>query len=124
MGVGANTAIFTVVHAVLLRQLPVAEADRLVAVYVREPGSDNQPFSIADFLDVRAEARALDALVAWGSWSANLTGIEESVALKGQWTSSGFFTLLGARAALGRLPLPEEERPGAARVVVLGDSLW
>ena len=124
LGVGANTAIFTVVHSVLLRRLPVAEADRLVAVYVREPGSDNQPYSIADFLDVRAESRALDALVAWGGWSANLTGVEESVALKGQWTSAGFFSLLGARPALGRLPLPEEEAAGGARVVLLGDALW
>src|SRR5262245_59535842 len=124
LGVGANTAIFTVVHSVLLRQLPVAEADRLVAVYVREPGSDNQPFSIADFLDVRAGSRAFDAMVAWGGWSANLTGVEESVALKGQWTSAGFFSLLGARPALGRLPLPEEAAPGAARVVLLGEALW
>src|SRR5262245_22350752 len=124
LGIGANTAIFTVVHAVLLRQLPVAEAERLVAVTVREPGSDNQPFSIADFLDVRLESRALDALVAWGGWSSNLTGVEESVALKGQWTSAGFFSLLGARPALGRLPLAEEERPGGPRVVLLGDALW
>ena len=124
VGVGANTAIFTVVRAVLLRQLPFARGERLVAISLREPGSDRQPFSIADFLDLRAGTRSLDVLVAWGGWSANLTGVEEPVTLQAQWASSGFFSVLGVHAALGRTPLPEEERPGGSRVVLLGDGLW
>ena len=124
LGIGANTAIFTVVRAVLLRQLPFAQAERLVSIYVREPGSDRQPFSIADFEDLRAGTRSLEALVAWGGWSANLTGVDEPVTLQGQWASRGFFSVLGVRAALGRTPVPEEERPGGSRVVLLGDGLW
>ncbi len=124
LGIGANTAIFTVVRAVLLRQLPFAHADRLVAIHVLEPGSDRQPFAIADFLDLRAGARSLDALLAYGAWSANLTGVDEPVTLPAQWVSRDFFRVLGVHAALGRTPLTEEERPGAAHVVLLGDGLW
>jgi predicted permease len=124
VAIGANTAMFTVVNALLLRGLPFADADRLVMIHSREPGEDRQPFSIADFLDLKANARTLDAVVAYAGASANLTGIEESVALRAQWTSKGFFRLLGVRAALGRTPLPEEEVPGAPRVLVLGHSLW
>jgi putative ABC transport system permease protein len=124
LGIGANTALFTVVHAVLLAKLPVADADRLVAVSSREPGSDRQPFSIADFLDLRATVRRLDGLAAWAGGGANLTGVEEPVALKAQWTSSGFYRLVGARTVLGRTPLPEDERPGAPRVVMLSYRLW
>jgi predicted permease len=124
LGIGVNTAIFSVVDRVLLRRLPFAEADRLMAVYSREPGSDRQPFSIPDFRDLSARARSLDALVGWASSSVNLTGIEEPVVLRAQWTTAGFFALLGIKAALGRTPLPEEEQPGAPRVVLLGDALW
>lgn len=124
LGIGANTAIFTVVRGVLLRPLPFAGADRLFTVYSVEPGSDRQPFSIADFLDLRAGARSFEFLAAWGGWSANLTGIDEPAALKAQWTSSGFFRALGVHAALGRTPSAQEELPGAARVALLGDGLW
>ncbi len=124
LGIGANTAIFTVVRAVLLRPLPFAGSDRLVAVHSVEPGSDRQPFSIADFLDLRSGARSFEFLAAWGGWSANLTGVDEPVALKAQWTSAGFFASLGVKAALGRTPSAEEEQPGAGRVALLGDGLW
>ncbi len=124
LAIGANTAIFTVVRAVLLRQLPFSEADRLYAIHVLEPGSDRQPFAIADFLDIRAGARSLDALLAYGGWSANLTGVDEPVTLPAQWVSRDFFSVLGVRAALGRTPSTEEEGPGGARVVLLGDGLW
>jgi putative ABC transport system permease protein len=124
VAIGANTAMFTVVHAVLISRLPFRDADRLVVLHSREPGSDRQPFSIADYLDLKENARSVDALAAWAGGSANLTGVEEPVALRAQWTSSGFFELLGVRAALGRIPLPAEERPGAPRVVLLGHALW
>ncbi len=124
LGIGANTAIFTVVRAVLLRPLPFAGAGRLVTVSSVEPGNDRQPFSIADFLDLRSGASSFEFLAAWGGWTANLTGVDEPVALKAQWTSARFFASLSVRAALGRTPSAEEERPGAARVALLGDGLW
>jgi len=123
LGIGANTAIFTVVRAVVMRPLPFRDPERLFTVYAREPGSDTQPFSIADFLDIRG-ARSFERMVAWGGWSANLTGVDEPVTLQAQWTSAGYFDALGIRAALGRTPLPEEEGPGGGKVALLSDSLW
>ncbi len=122
--IGANTAIFTVVSAVLLRQLPFAAADRLVVLHAREAASDSQPFSIPDFLDLRAGSKSLEKLAGFSSWSANLTGIDQPVRLSARGATAGFFGMLGVRAAVGRTPLPEEERPGGARVVLLGDALW
>src|SRR6187397_419977 len=123
LAIGANTAIFTVVRAVLLRPLPFRDPDRLVAITVREPGSDTQPLSIADFFALR-QARSFDGMVAWGGWNANLTGVDEPVTIQAQWTSAGWFEALGVRAALGRTPRPEEEHAGGTKVVLLSDSLW
>ncbi len=124
LGIGANTALFTVVRAVLLRPLPYAHAERLVAIHSLEPGSDKQPLPIADFFDIIESNRSFEALLAYGAWSANLTGVDEPVSLPAQWVSRGFFEQMGIRAALGRTPHPEEEQPGAPRVVLLGDGLW
>src|SRR5690349_10736038 len=123
LAIGANTAIFTLVRSVLLRPLPFRDPGRLVALYVREPGSDAQPFSIADFFDVR-QSRSFERMAAWGGWSANLTGVDDPATIQAQWTSAGYFDLLGIRAALGRTPRAEEERPGGPKVVVLSDNLW
>src|SRR5262245_25673750 len=89
LGIGANTAIFTVVRTVLLRALPYAEPERLYAIHCLEPGSDRQPFPIADFFDFAEGNRSFDALLAYGSWSANLTGVEEPVSIPAQWVSRG-----------------------------------
>ena len=124
MAIGANTAMFTIVHTVLLRRLPFSHADRLFTVSSREPGSDRQPFSIPDFLDLKRENVSFDTLIGWGSGSVNLTGVDEPIALRAQWTTRGFFSDLGVRAALGRTPLPQEEQAGAPRVILLGDALW
>src|SRR5262245_43546073 len=91
LGIGANTAIFTVVRALLLRSLPFAHAERLVAIHSVEPGTDRQPFPIADFFDIAEGNRSLEALIAYGSWTANLTGVDEPVSLPGQWTSRSYF---------------------------------
>src|SRR5687767_1774998 len=124
LGIGANTAVFSLVRAVLLRPLPFADPDRLVTLHSTGPGRVRQPFSVPDFLDLRDQNRTLQALAAYGAWGANLTGVAEAERLQGMWASAGLLPLLGARPALGRLPLPEEERAGAARVVVLTHGLW
>ena len=124
LAIGANTAIFTVVRSVLLRALPVAHGERLAAVFSLEPGSDRQPFPIADFFDFAQDNRSFDALLAYGGWNANLTGVEEPVSIPAQWVSRGFFEVMGVRASLGRTPRPDEEQAGAGRVVLLSDGLW
>jgi predicted permease len=124
LGIGANTAVFSLVRTVLLRPLPFADPDRLVTLHSIGPGRVRQPFSVPDFLDLRDQNGTLQALAAYGAWGANLTGVAEAERLQGMWASAGLFPLLGARPALGRGPLPEEERPGGARVVVLTHGLW
>src|SRR5258706_11733674 len=88
LGIGANTAIFTVVRTVLLARLPFAQADRLVALQSVEAGDARQPFSIPDWEDLRRSARALDGLVGWAGFSATITGVEEPVRLQGQWATA------------------------------------
>jgi putative ABC transport system permease protein len=124
VAVGTNVAIFSLVQAVLLRPLPYANPDRLVALYSEGRDRAQQPFSIPDFLDLREGNETLGALAAYGSWGANLTGGGETERLQGIWAAGDLFGLLGTRAALGRPLVRDDERPGAPHVVVLAHGLW
>jgi putative ABC transport system permease protein len=124
LGIGANVAVFSLVRAVLLRPLPFEQPDRLVTLHSTGPDRTNQPFSLPDFLDLREQNRTLLGLVGYGAWGANLTGPAEAERLAGMWATPGFLKLLGVPPVLGRAPLPEEERGGGARVVVLTHGLW
>jgi putative ABC transport system permease protein len=124
LGIGANTAVFSLVRAVLLRPLPFEDPDGLVTLHSTGPGRVRQPFSVPDFLDLRDQNQTLAGLAAYGAWGANVTGVAEAERLHGMWASAGLFPLLGARPALGRGPVAEEERGGGARVVVLTHGLW
>ncbi|PYV41584.1 MAG: ABC transporter permease, partial [Acidobacteria bacterium] len=112
LGIGANTAIFSVVNAVLLRPLPYQQPDRLVMVWshnTREK-TDHQAPSYPDYVDFRAQSQAFEELEAFGSsWSLNLTGDGPPERLTGAFATSGLFPLLGVSPALGRTFLPEEE---------------
>ena len=119
-----NVAIFSLVQAVLLRPLPYAEPGRLVALSSEGRDRAQQPFSIPDFLDLREGNQTLAGLAAYGSWGANLTGSGDAERLQGIWTAKDLFGLLGARPVLGRVLLPEDERPGAPHVVLLTHGLW
>ncbi len=111
LGIGANTAIFTVVRAVLLRSLPFAHAERLVAIHSVEPGSDRQPFSIADFFDLSEANRSFEALLAYGSWSANLTGVDEPVSIPDSGSRAGSSTPSGCAPRSGGRRGPKKRRP-------------
>jgi predicted permease len=124
VAIGVNVAVFSLVQAVLLQPLPYARPDRLVALSSEGRDRAQQPFSIPDFFDLRDGNRTLAGLAAYGSWGANLTGEGEAERVQGIWTAHDLFGLLGARAALGRVLLPEDERPGAPRVVLLMHGLW
>ncbi|HJU65029.1 MAG TPA: ABC transporter permease [Gemmatimonadaceae bacterium] len=125
--IGATTAIFSVVNAVLLRPLPYAAPDRLVMVWSRDSigGVERNVVSAANYFDWRRESRSFEQLAAYfPNWNATLTGTEAAERLELAATSSNLFTALGARAAIGRTFLPEEEAPGAPLVAVLGHELW
>ena len=126
LGIGANTAIFSVVNAVLLRPLPFAEPDRLVMVYEKrlKLGRTRNPVSAPDFIDWRAQNTVFENMAAYTWWNANLTGGDEPERIMGAVASAGLFPTLGVEPALGRSFTPEEDQPNANRVVVLSHGLW
>jgi putative ABC transport system permease protein len=124
LAIGANTAIFSLVRGILLRPLPFAEPDRLVALWSTGRDRGRDPFAIPDYLDIQERTHALCAVGATGNWSANITTDGEPERRPALWSTPGTFALLGVRPILGRTPLAEEERGGGPRVVLLGHSLW
>jgi hypothetical protein len=126
LGIGANGAIFSVVHAVLLRELPYRESDQLVMVWESRPkeGVNDNVVSPADFLDWRARQRVFESMAAFESTTLNLTGRGEPQRLQGGHVSASFFTVFGVMPALGRDFRPDEEQPDRNLVVILSDGLW
>jgi predicted permease len=124
LGIGANTALFSVVHTVLLRQLPFRNAQRTFWITRVRPHRNDGPFSLPDFLDYRGHVSSLDALSAIGSWSANLTGQGDAVQLIGARVSADLFENLGVDAVCGRTLEPDDDRPDNPRVVVISYGLW
>ncbi|HWS87826.1 MAG TPA: ABC transporter permease [Pyrinomonadaceae bacterium] len=129
LGIGANTAIFSVVNAVLLRPLPYAESGRLVAVGQTYPENRATPSntSYRNFTDWKEQARAFERMAAYYTTTFTRTGGGESVRLRGAVVTHDMFDLLGATPALGRGFRPEDERPGGGgdgRPAVLSYECW
>jgi putative ABC transport system permease protein len=124
LGIGANTAIFSVVNAVLLRPLPFNESDRLVWFWEVQPKLDRAPFSPADFLDYQAENQSFEEVSAVRPLSFNLTGGDQPERINGAVVSANFFSLLRATPAQGRAFTPEDGVAGAGRVVIVSHGFW
>jgi putative ABC transport system permease protein len=130
LGISANTAIFSVVNGVLLRPLPYYEPERLVMVWAEQPiqqaqlGVTDYPVTVADFVDWRNQNQVFEHMAAMFGHRPNLTGGGEPESVAALYASASLFPLLGARLAMGRAFLPEEDLAGADRVVVLGHGLW
>ena len=123
LGIGANTAIFTVVDSALLRPLPYADADRVVIVHsTTRPSSVGQAVSGGDFVDLRTQSRSFAGLAAFRNTGFNLTGDETAERIDGAVVSPDFFDILGARPFVGH-PFAEGTS-GGPREVMLGESLW
>jgi len=122
--VGATTAIFGVVHAVLLRPLPYRNADRVFWVWGDQQGRDRTPLNVPDFLDYRQQARSLEGLAGYFSYGAGLSDEAAGDRLYGLRATGNFFDVLGARARLGRLLRAADEIESSGRVVVLTSALW
>lgn len=126
LGIGANTTIFSVVNAVLIRPLPYAAPERIVMLWETNQ-SKALPRSIvspANFLDWRAQNHVFDQLAAFRFWYYTVTGHGDPERYQGARVSSSFFPLLGVRPELGRNFLPEEEAAGRDHVVILSHGLW
>src|SRR5689334_2118737 len=124
LGIGANTAIFSVIHSVLLKALPYPDPQRLVLLDNRTKSGGHMSVAWPNFNDWRAQNRSFESMAAMRTSSYVLTGREQPEILKGQNTSASFFSLLGATPALGRFYNDEDDHPGAARVVVLNYGFW
>jgi putative ABC transport system permease protein len=124
LGIGANTAIFSVVNSVLLRALPYPEPDRLVWFWESQPDLPNAPFSPADFLDYKSQNRSFMQMAAVRRLSFTLTGARQAERIQGMVASTNIFSLLGVHPILGRGFLPSEGDFGARRVAVLTCGLW
>jgi predicted permease len=124
LGIGANTAIFSVIYGVLLKPLPYEEPDRLVRIFERSDRFPKWPVAPGNFLDYRAENRTFEGVALYLRSDLQLAQGERPEHLSGMRVTSGFFRLLGWQPALGRDFLPEEELQGNHRVVILSHSLW
>jgi predicted permease len=128
LGIGANSAIFTVVRAVLLAPLPYRDPGRLVRLYERDVVNPTlfNVVSAANFYDWRAAATSFESMAYYGEWQASLAPSDGSLpeSLYGAICDAGFFPTLGVPPALGRTFREDEDRPNADRVVVISNALW
>jgi putative ABC transport system permease protein len=124
LGIGANTAIFSVVHAVLLRRLPYPEPDRLVVMRERHIHHGEMGVAWPTFLDWRAQTRSFQRLAGYRTDHASMSRVGEPETLRAAQVSAPFFALLGIQPALGRGFNDADDRPGAPPTVVLSHGLW
>jgi predicted permease len=126
IGIGANTAIFSVVNALMLKPLPYPDPDRLVILWLRSPGINipqDWP-SPGQYIDVRTQNRSFEEMSISQGRSGTLIGRDQPERVEALRTSSSLFHLLGARPLHGRLLLPEEDTPGKPAVVILSYNFW
>ena len=126
LGIGANTAIFSIVNAVLLKPLPFPEPDKLVfmtSAFEKQGVTRNFSTSYADFLDWRSTAKSFTAMASYHQDSFTLAGMDQPLHVSGETVSGDFFSILGTQPLLGRGFTRDEEKPGT-RVVVLSHDLW
>ena len=124
LGIGANTAIFSVVSAVLLNPLPYKDPDRLVSLWENVPTHGRWRAAPANFLDWKKQNTVFEDVVAFGGATATLTGDGDPEQLSGTAVTPGYFEVVGVQPALGRSFQAEEYEQGHDRVVILGHNLW
>jgi len=124
LGSGANTALFTIVNAALLRPLPYPHSDRIVSVSEVDKGVDHGAVPVPTFSEWRRAARAFSAVAAYTSTSAVLGSADGPQVINGSRVSADYFTVFGVTPSRGRVFTADEDRPGDPDVVVLSEQLW
>jgi putative ABC transport system permease protein len=124
LGIGANTAIFSVVNTVLLRPLPYHEPERLVQIWEKKPDSGNNVISPDNFMDWQKQATSFEGLSIYDVWLPAISTTGKTEQIVGISASPNFFSLLGVTPQLGRTFAPDEEKAGQDRVVIISHSFW
>lgn len=124
IGIGANTALFTVINSVLLRPLPFPNAEQLVALDASKPNFPNGSISLPNFLDWQARNRSFSAMALTRGTSFTLTANGEPERLRGAWITADYFTMLGVQPVLGRTFAHGEDAIGGPNIALIRESLW
>ena len=124
LGIGANTAIFSVINGLLLRPLPYSEGEKLVFISEWAEEVPGMSFSVENFKDLRDQNKVFDSIMAYRSQNYVLTGTDQPERLNGREVTVGMFDTLRLKPVIGRAFTPEEDKVGAERVVLLGDGFW
>jgi putative ABC transport system permease protein len=124
LAIGANTAIFSVVNAVLLRALPYPDPERLVVLTEKMRGAERVGVAYPNYLDFRERARSFAEMAGYRDALLNLTGVDRPVRLQGREVGWNFFRMLGAQPELGRAFVADDEKKGAPLTVILGHATW
>ena len=124
LGIGANTAIFSVVNAVLLRSLPYHKADQMVILFGRSPSGDDDVISQLEAEDFKAGMQSLEDLVGFQSQSVNLTGIDRPDRIRGAFVTANFFQFFNLTPTIGRTFAAGEDKQGAPKLVVVNEKMW
>jgi len=126
VGIGANTAIFSAIHALLLKPLPFPELDRVVAIWDKFPsrGVMHNEVTVANYLDWQSQTQSLEQLALYRWWNANLTGIDPPERIQGFLVTANYLDALGMKPIMGRNFFAEENQPGKDAVAIITHSLW
>src|SRR5262249_25707398 len=126
LGIGVSTAIFSVVHAVLLRSLPYGSSDRLVMVWEnnRSKGRDQNVINLGNFFDWKEQNHVFEDMAAFFDISAKLTGEGEPEEIPAQIATTNLFSVLGVNAAMGRAFTAEDGKPGQPDIAIISHGLW
>ena len=126
LGIGANTAIFSAINALLLKPLPFPQLDRVVAIWDKLPsrGVMHNEVAVANYLDLQSQTNSFEQLGLYRWWSANLTGIDPPERIQGFLVTANFLDALGMKPIMGRNFFAEENEPGKDGVAIITHSLW
>jgi putative ABC transport system permease protein len=126
LGIGLNTSTFSMVNGLLIRALPFADADRMVMLYTSRPahGIAERNLSFPEILDLRERSRTLAVIAGQYGGGFNIAGEHETERVDGEYVTHEMLPMVGVRPMLGRFFLPEEDRPGGPKVVILSHDLW
>jgi predicted permease len=124
LGIGANTALFSVVNGVLLNPLPYPDPEQLVTLHESKQNFEHGSISFPNFRDWRKDNHTFSAMAISRSYAFSLTGVGEAVQLNGEFVASEFFSVLGVKPILGRSFAPGEDEIGAAPLALINEGLW